>query len=102
MMANLSAEKAHQQLNSISSPEELKTLIDDLSVEVEGKTPSAQTVLYSGEIIKDDTRIDTADIASKLSDNPNFRLIDNTEADRFLASIYIEDKFVLKKEFVVI
>jgi len=92
MMANLSAEEAHQQLNSISSPEELKTLIDNLSVEIEGKTPRAQTVLYSGAIIKDNTRINTSDIASELSNNPNLRLINNTEADRFLASIYIKDE----------
>jgi len=92
MMANLTAEEAQQKLNSISSPEELKTLIDDLSVEVEGKTPNAQTVLYSGQIIKEDTRINTSSIASELSDNPNFRLIDDTEADRFLASVYIKDE----------
>ena len=89
-MGNITAEEAHEKLNTITSKEEFKALINELNVEVKGKNPTAQTLLYSGEIIKEDTHVNTSDIASKVSDNPNMRLIDNTEADRFLASIYVD------------
>ena len=94
MMSKLTAEEAHKKLSSIHSQEEFKKLIiNDLSVEVVGKNDDAKTLLYSGEITRGDTPIDTSAIAASLKENPKFRLLDNTEADRFLSSMYIKEKY---------
>ena len=82
-MSKLTAEEAHKKLSSIHSQEEFKALINDLSVEVVGKNDDAKTLLYSGEITRGDKPIDTSAIATTLKENPKFRLLDNTEADRF-------------------
>ncbi len=92
MMPKLTAQEAHERLSSISSQEEFKALINDLSVEVVGKNHDAKTLLYSGEITRGDKPINTSDIAASLKDNPKFRLLDNTEADRFLSSMYVDQK----------
>ncbi len=89
-MAGISAEEAHKRLESITTKDEFKALVNELSVDVKGVNPGAKTLFYSGKIIQNGVLVDTATIAAGLVDDPNIRLIDNTEADKFLASIYIE------------
>jgi len=86
-MAGITAAEAFSRLEDINSQEGFKNLINSLSVDVGGKNSNAKTLFYSGKV----DGVDTASIAAGLIDDPNIKLIDNTEADKFLASLYIDD-----------
>ena len=87
-MENITAQTALDRLDGITTEAEFRTLIDDLSIDVDGKNSYAKTILYSGKTLVDGNYVDISTTLENSLNDPNIRLIDNTQADKFLSSIY--------------
>ncbi len=77
-MAGLTAAEAEKKLSGIKDAEGLRNLINQLDVSTHG----SKTILYSGQV----NDIHSSKIISALQKDPNYRVIDNTEAAQFLGS----------------
>jgi hypothetical protein len=82
----LTLEQAQTRLSSIATgdTEALKNLINELSIEASG----SKTILYSGM---------GEDFSKNLSNNPDIRIIDNTQAFKFLKAV--ESPSSIQEEF---
>lgn len=74
---SLTAAAANDLLDGIDTAEGLRALIAQLDVSTHGST----TVLYSGWL--NDT-VETGDVISEMKKDPSLRILDNTEAFKFL------------------
>lgn len=74
----LTCAQAEAKLASITTAAELRQLLSELDINSSGQT----TVLYSGKINGESS----ADIAHALKDDPTVRILDKTEAHKFIAS----------------
>jgi hypothetical protein len=74
----LTAQQANQELAKVTTVDQLRNLINQLSIEAEGKT----TILYSGSTANGVSNADI--IQGMLRNGDDIRVIDNTEAEKFL------------------
>ena len=74
----LTAEQANERLPKINTPEELRELINQLDTRTHGKV----TILYSASV--NGSTLHTMDAIAHLKQNPDLRVLDNTEAFKFL------------------
>ena len=79
---SLSFIKANELLDLVHTKEDLQALIDNLNTSTHGST----TVLYSGSFNgkSDNDAVHTTDAITQLKKDPNLRILDNTEAFKFL------------------
>ena len=77
-MAGLTAAEAEKKLSGIKDAEGLRNLINQLDVSTHG----SKTILYSGQV----NDIHSSKIINALQKDPNYRVIDNTEAAKFLGT----------------
>ncbi|PXY95184.1 hypothetical protein DKK76_06975, partial [Frischella perrara] len=77
-MAGITAAEAEKKLSGIKDAEGLRNLINQLDVSTHG----SKTVLYSGMVNGERS----TKIINALQKDPNYRVIDNTEAAKFLST----------------
>ena len=88
-MAGLTQAEAEEKLSGIKDAKGLRNLINQLDVSTSG----SKTVLYSD--IVNDTQ--SKNIIKKLQKDSNYRIIDNTEAAKFLNTANQEGSPLNKK-----
>ncbi|NUF50341.1 calcium-binding protein, partial [Gilliamella sp. ESL0250] len=81
-MAGLTKEGAEKLLFKVKDANGLRDLIQQLDINTHGKT----TILYSGML---DSGVHTSQIIDQLKNNSSLRLIDNTEASKFLSDAFL-------------
>jgi hypothetical protein len=77
-MSTLTFDQAMNELDSVHTKEQLTDLIRRLDTNTHGSV----TVLYSGML---DSDMHSMDVISGLKNNPDYRILDNTDAFKFLA-----------------
>jgi Ca2+-binding RTX toxin-like protein len=77
-MVGLTKDEAEKRLFKVKDVDGLRDLIQQLDINTHGKT----TILYSGWL---DSGVHTSQIIDQLKNNSSLRLIDNTEASKFLS-----------------
>ena len=77
-MVGITQAEAEKKLSSIKDTEGLRNLLNQLDVSTHGST----TVLYSGMV----NGVHSTKIINALQKDPNYRVIDNTEAAKFLST----------------
>ncbi|NUE96934.1 hypothetical protein GYW75_11170 [Gilliamella sp. ESL0232] len=89
-MVGLTKEEAEKRLFKVKDADGLRDLIQQLDINTHGKT----TILYSGML---DSGMHTSQIIDQLKNNSSLRLIDNTEASKFLADATVDDSPLNRK-----